>query len=185
VSKADSNKCDICGKDARIHVGDGESGVYTHYCQTCHNTIMAMDIGIDLAEDVPEELIITDSKNRVHRFNVDYMIWGHMQRLEVYEDYSTGYRCAVGAEFDVGFPELWERMMKKLDRKMSTEYIDEKKNWTTEKIVGDIGWDSESDELRIVINGEPFTWHELYREVQAREGWQVKIEFADSTDDLE
>jgi len=185
MSKQDSNKCDICGEDALIHISDGKGGHEANYCQTCHNRLMAEEMGIEVPEDVPEELIITDFKDQVHRFKIEYMIWGHMQRLEAYEDYSLGYRCAVGAEFDVSFPELWDMMMKKLERKMNTEYIDEKGHWTYNKIVGDVVWDSEADDKRIIINGKAYTWYELYREVEASEGWQIKIEFADSTEDLD
>ena len=185
MGKQDIDKCDICGKDAIINICDGKGGHEAHYCQTCHNRLMAEEMGIDVPEDVPEELIILDSRDQVHRFKIEYMNWGHMQRLEAFEDYSTGYRCAVGAEFDVCFPELWEMMMKKLERKMNIEYIDENGHWTYGKIVGDIVWDSEADDKRIIVNGKAYTWHDFYREIEASEGWQIKIEFADSTDDLE
>ena len=179
------SKCDLCGKDAKIHFGDGKGNTVERYCQTCGNRIMALNIGIEAAEDVPEELFIVDSDGKAHRFKIEYLILGYFQRLEAYEDCGTGYSCAVGAEFDITFPELWERMMKKLEKKLNTKYIDEEGWPINNKIVGDIVWDSETDEKVVVIDGKPYTWEEVYRWVKAHEGWQIKIEFADSTDDME
>jgi hypothetical protein len=179
------SKCDICGEDSIIRLGGGKRDDVINYCQTCFNSMMADSIGIDAPENVPEELMIMDAEGKPHRFKIEYIIWRHMQRLEAYEDYSSGYRCAVGAEFDVSFPELWDRMMKKLERKLNTKYIDDNGHWTYRKIIGDVESASGFNEVNIVVDGKPYKWEELYREAQASEGWQIKIEFADLTEDLE
>ena len=187
MSNNDSNKCDICGKDPIISMSDGKGGITAKYCQTCFNKMMAERIGIDAPENVPEELVTVDIENNVHRFKIEYMIWGHIQILKAYEDFSPGYKCEVGAEFDIEFPELWEMMIAKLDRKMNMVYFDDDGRWNYNKIIGDIVWDREREtgDMNIIINGKPYTWDELYREVKTYEGWQIKIEFADPTENLE
>jgi hypothetical protein len=185
MTKHDSNKCDICGEfEALILMRDDKSGTDTNYCQTCFNEMMFAGMGLEAPENVPEELMLVDQAGRVHRFRIEYLNWGNMQRLEAFEGREAGYRCAVGAEFDVSFPELWDRLLVKLEKKLNTLYINEEGIWLSDRIVGDVEWSSQ-DGLNINIDGKLYSWHELSRRVESHEGWQIKIQFAEPTEDLE
>ena len=37
----------------------------------------------------------------------------------------------------------------------------------------------------IIIDGDSYTWDELYRNIPMHEGWKIKIEFASTGDELD
>ena len=53
------------------------------------------------------------------------------------------------------------------------------------KAVGYIEYNRERDACDVVIDGKPYTWAELERNIRAHEGWKIKIEFGDVGDELD
>jgi len=53
------------------------------------------------------------------------------------------------------------------------------------KAVGYIEYNRERDACNVVIDGKPYTWAELERNIRAHEGWKIKIEFGDVGDELD
>jgi hypothetical protein len=43
----------------------------------------------------------------------------------------------------------------------------------------------ERDAQDVVIDGKPYSWEELEKNISAHEGWKIKIEFASTGDELE
>lgn len=54
-----------------------------------------------------------------------------------------------------------------------------------DKLVGAVQWDSDSEEglPKIHINGKSYSWVELGKKVMTHEGFNIKIEFSDPSDE--
>ena len=53
------------------------------------------------------------------------------------------------------------------------------------KAVGYIKYNRERQTCDVIIDGKPYTWAELEKNISAREGWKIKIEFGDVGDVLD
>jgi hypothetical protein len=57
--------------------------------------------------------------------------------------------------------------------------------FTESKAVGYIEHNRERDACDIIIDGKPYTWPELEKNIRAHEGFKIKIEFGDIGDELD
>ena len=57
--------------------------------------------------------------------------------------------------------------------------------FTESKVVGYIKHNHDRDACDIIIDGKPYAWAELEKNISAREGFKIKIEFGDVGDDLD
>jgi hypothetical protein len=80
---------------------------------------------------------------------------------------------------------MWTKLMERLERMMSIKYIASDGYWNGNKLLGYLNYSSNSDACDVIIDGKAYTWEELGRIVGVSEGFQIKIEIADPTDELD
>lgn len=58
---------------------------------------------------------------------------------------------------------------------------------SNDKLIGAVQWDSDSEEglPKIYVNGKSYSWIELGKAVMTHEGFNIKIEFSDPSDEEE
>jgi hypothetical protein len=180
-----SSKCDVCGAEARIYLSDGKGGTTARYCLDCHNVIMAENYGQELPEDMAKRIWIVDSRGIERSFEVELMLFGHANKLEANEIGDSKYRCVVYGDPDEPFAKLWNKLLSRLTKAVNTTYLEEDGWIKNERAVGYIEYNDATDGHDIIIDGRCFSMDELEKNLAGREGFQIKIEFADSTDDIE
>jgi len=53
------------------------------------------------------------------------------------------------------------------------------------KTVGYIEYNHDRDAHDVIIDGKPYTWQDLEKNISSHEGFRIRIEFYDSTDLVE
>lgn len=179
--------CLFCGSDTVRVILDKQS-----FCLDCYNAMIAADLEIELPE-LPHTFA-EDDVNGVRRiFEVERQITGTAILLTARERWKYGYEFAVDGELDANQQELFNRLMEKTKLGLSETYLEEGKflsgePYTTVKDMqfkGILDYDAaNSDAPLVIIDGKPYTWDEVGRLLQAFEGFQVKIEMKDMTDEM-
>jgi len=68
---------------------------------------------------------------------------------------------------------------------MAMKYMNPDGEIIGNKLVGHVEYDSELGECVVYVDGKPYTWEDLGKNISTFEGWQVKIEFVDAGDELD
>jgi hypothetical protein len=178
------DKCNICGKPAIVFISGSEDGEC--YCQNCYNKMTAEEYDIEIPDIIPETVSVADDKGNLHTFRIRFMLWGHINTLEAEEaDAETQYACHLYGEPDKPFSELWSRLLLQIEHTINTHYIDDDGHFHDNKAIGYINYNDKHEDLDIVIDGKSYSWEDLKKNVNSREGWRIKIEFAESEEELE
>jgi hypothetical protein len=122
---------------------------------------------------------------KLHLFAIEFMLFPHCKTLKACETGESRYKCAVYGELDDSFSQMWTQLMKRLEKMLSVKYITPDGHWNGEKLLGYLAYSSDSDACDVIVDGKAYTWEELGRIVATSEGFQIKIEIADPTDELE
>jgi hypothetical protein len=148
--------------------------------------MMADKYGLELPDFVPETVIVADSKGKSHVFEIEFMLHGHINSLRATEIHSkTQYECHLYSLPDEPFSSLWNRAVTVINRLINTRYMDaEHGQFLNDKAIGYIREGEESETYEIVIDGKPYSWNDLYTNVQMRPGFRIKIEFAEDEEKL-
>ncbi|MGE6203848.1 DUF7713 domain-containing protein [Guptibacillus hwajinpoensis] len=183
--------CDRCqNREATIVLSDVKQ---EHLCNLCFNEIVSDEIGVKL-EPMPEELEVTDHSGTRRIFKVRPQLYPNGIFLEAIEDIAYGYEFAVHGELACNQTELVERLVDKVKRGVSTQFIKVGKfpngqkyqSIMNDEVVGRIDYDEMSPSSpMVVIDGQPYTWEQFGEMVNSFEGFQVQMKFFDKTDDVE
>lgn len=174
-------KCDVCGKVSKISIEKADK-TDAHYCADCYNNEMAQLMDFNLPDIVPKHLDLNDCNGKAHRFAIEYMLFPNGQSLQAWEEGEAEYRCCVYGDLDENFMPVWFRLLDRLQKMLSVKYI-EKGRWTEDRVEGYVRW-SEKDGCEVVVDGVPYTWEELGENVSSYEGFRIRIEIVDATDEF-
>ena len=177
--------CEICEKPAMVQIGAGDSGVCHHYCFDCHNREMAEMYDIDMPDFVPDRLLVPDHNGKTHEFDIEFIIFGTGKSLTATEVGKTRRKADVWGALDDDFDEMLETLNQRIKKVLSVKYMDTDSRIKDQKIVGYIDYDRDKGEHMIYVDGKPFTWEELGRNVSTFEGWKIRIEFGDISEELD
>jgi len=180
-----SDFCDDCGEPAKIHIGDGSGGVIANLCLNCHNELMAGLNDIELPDHIPHRLFFTDSDSVIHVFKIEFMIHSTLKTLTAEEVGKTGRKIVVSGEHEADYNEMMETLTARIEKALTTKYMRPDGYFENSKAVGHIEFNRERNTHEIIIDGKPYTWAELERNISFHEGFQIKIEFGEMDEDLD
>ena len=181
----DTAICDICGKPSKFRIGDDKDVALRNLCLNCHNRKMAERFASDMPDNIPERLTITDHNGKHHEFDIEFIIFGTGKSLTAYEIGKTKRKADVWGSLDDDFDEMLKTLKERIKEALSVEYMDQHGRIKDHKLVGYIEYDSDLDECVIFVDGKPYTWGDLGRNISAFEGWNIKIEFGSTCDELD
>jgi len=164
-------------------------------CTRCFNALIAKRVGVEFEHPNFAPIVLEDATGRPHEFHFRTRHGGDHVAVEAFEveDHQTG-----GYEFQVLgdpsddpiriFQQLFERMRRALERK----HIEENAHgpqiaksaggWV---VRGQIEWDEEEQGRvpRLVVDGKGYSWDEIGRMLVSFEGFRVKIEVYDKSEE--
>jgi hypothetical protein len=113
------------------------------------------------------------------------MVFPKGKLLTATEIGKTKRKVDVLGGLDDDVDEMFEILKKRIKKALSVTYMDRDGRISDNKAVGYIHYDDDRDEHYIVIDGKPYTWEQLKKNIPSYEGWKIKIEFGDMSVDFE
>jgi len=164
-------------------------------CTRCFNTLIAERVGVEFEHPNFAPIVLEDAAGTLHEFHFRTRHGGDHVAVEAFEieDHRPG-----GYEFQVLggprddpisiFQQLFERMRRALGRKHIEEnehgpqIAKSAEGWV---VRGQIEWDEEEDGRvpRLVINGKGYSWDEVGRMLTSFEGFRLKMEVYDRSEE--
>ena len=178
------NKCDKCGKTAKVYFNSGENAEPCRICLDCFNRLMAVEYDVIMPENVPEVLTFKGRRKKTHVFEIEFMIVGTGKSLTATEVGETNRVVDVWGGLDDDFDVMLKTLDKRIRKALHVRYVDDKGRMKALKAVGYIRYNSERDAHDVIIDGKPFTWEELEKNISSHEGWKIKIEFGGIGEDF-
>ena len=179
-----SENCDICGKPAMFHTADGKGNTLSSLCNHCHNEEMAVLYDTDVPDNIPDKLSFT-VRRKTSEFDIEFIIFGTGKSLTATETGLTRRKVGVWGNLDDDFDEMMITLKNRIKNALSVKYMGKNRTIKDTKLVGYIEYNRERDDYDIYVDGIPYTWDELGKNISIHEGWKVKIEFAEIGNDLE
>jgi len=180
-----SGVCSNCGKPSKVNIGDGKGGTIDQLCHDCFNRQMASQMGIDMPDNVPEQLSVAGKRGKIYDFDVEFMIFASGKSLTATERVATIRKADVWGSLDDDFDDMLDTLKKRIKKALSVKYMGTDGRIKDRKAVGYIEYDSTRDDHVVVIDGKPYTWEELGQSISTFEGWKIKIEFGSVGDELD
>lgn len=172
--------CEQCGNEAKIHL-TAEDGGSQAYCVNCYSSMTAALMDMEMPS-VPKTLCLEDCEGNSHTFHIEFLFHPHCKELTAYENHEDGYAGQVAGAPEENFSFMWSRLTNRLSKMLSVKYM-EGGRFKGDKAAGYVNYDPARDTHYLVIDGKRYEWSELGRQLGAFEGFQIKIEFADPSDD--
>ena len=180
-----SDCCDNCGSPVRVHIGDGKGGEVANLCLNCYNRLMAETTGTDFSDVLPKRLSFKGKGGKTHEFDMELLCFINGKSLTATEIGKTKRKADVHGELDDDLGEMLETLKRRIKKVLSVKYMEPSGYISKNKAVGYIEYNPERDRHEIIIDGKPYTWAELEKNISAHEGWKIKIEFGDVGDELD
>jgi len=180
-----SDYCDKCGNSVKVHIGDGKGGEAANLCLDCYNRLMAEMTGTDFRDVLPKRLSSKGKDRKTHDFDIELMIFANGKLLTATEIGKTRRKADVHGELDDDLDKMLETLKRRIKKALSVRYIEPSGYFAENKAVGYIEYSIERDRHEIIIDGKPYTWEDLEKNISAYEGWKIKIEFGDVGDELD
>ena len=174
--------CVKCGNEQLVGF-IGEDGFHEALCQECFNELIAEEYSDIIPEHIPNELVMKDIDNIPHVFSVEFRILGHCTTLCAFEGSENGYSCKVLGKLDEDFKYLWNRLYYRLHEILFVKYI-ENDQWIEDRIVGYVAYNDETNRHDLIVDGKSYSWEEIGNHIGTYEGFQVKIEVIDPSDEV-
>jgi hypothetical protein len=185
-------KCEHCGSNnVKFHLSVDDNSV--HLCSNCYNKSMTEELNVAL-EPLVETFSLKDYQGISRTFYVERRIDPMGIFLEAVENIEFGYKFAVHEELNANQIELLTKLIKKTRKGIEEQHVvrgifpngQEYYSITNGQIKGLIEYDENSEgSPLIIIDGKPFTWKEIGKMIMSYEGFQIKLEMFDFTDDVE
>ena len=179
------DRCDDCGKPAKVHFDDNNGNAVGKLCNDCYNRMMAELTGAVMPDIVPSRLSFENENGETREFEIEFMIFATGKALTATEIGETRRRVDVYGELDDDFGAMLESLTKRIKKAMSVTYMEPNGYFSGIKAVGYVEYNRERDACDIIIDGKPYTWVELEKNISAHEGFKIKIEFGDVGDELD
>ena len=180
-----SDRCDLCGNPVKVHIGDLEIGEIANLCVDCYNRLMAEMTGTDFQDVLPKRLSYKSRGGKVHEFDIELMYFVNGKSLTATEIGKTKRKTDVHGELDDDVNEMLETLKKRIKKTLSVVYMQPDGYVSKNKAVGYIDYNLELERHEIIIDGKPYTWEQLKKNISMHEGWKIKIEFGDVGDELD
>jgi hypothetical protein len=186
------NKCERCGSSKpTISLQMEEDSMYL--CSNCYNDIMSEELEVEL-QQLAETFSLKDDQGISRTFYVDRRIHPNGIYLEAMENIEFGYKFAVHGELNADQGELLNNLIDKVRKGIGKQQVARKAfpsgqeyhSIINDQVSGLIEYDETSDGTPlIIIDGKPFTWEEIGKMLMTYEGFQIKFQMYDITDDVE
>ena len=179
-----SEVCAACNQASKVNIGISGTA-FVSLCHDCHNELVAQTLGMDSPEDIPKKLSFIGKCGKTYNFAIDFEIFPTGKLLTATEIGKTKRMTDVYGTPDADAYEMLEILKKRIKKLVSVKYVNDDGYFAKNKAVGYVEYNLERERHEIIIDGKPYTWSELEKNVSAHEGWKVKIEFADHGDELD
>lgn len=186
------NQCERCeNNEAKVSLK--MDAISMHLCSKCYNQLMSEELEVDL-EQIIETFSLKDYQGISRTFYVERRVDPMGIFLEAVENIEFGYKFAVFGELNCNQQQLLNKLIEKARKGMEEQQVETKifpngqayNTIINDQITGLIDYDETSDgSPLVIIDGGPFTWEEVGKMVMAYEGFQIKLEMYDFTDDVE
>ena len=179
-----NDACDNCGNPAEFHLGDGKGKDVHHLCIGCYNEMMGQITGTETPDDLPEHYEF-QFRGKTYRFAIEAMIYPTGKAITATEIGKTRRKTDVNGELDDSFGDMFETLKKRIKKLVSVRYMGKDGYFSKDKAVGYIEYNRGRQACDVIIDGKPYSWEELEKNISGREGWKIKIEFGDIGDVLD
>jgi len=179
-----SEICAACSQASSVTIAV-RGTAFVSLCQDCHNEFVAQTLGMDSPEDIPKKLSFTGKGGKTYNFAIDFEIFPAGKLLTATEIGKTKRMTDVFGALDADAYEMLETLKKRIKKLVSVKYIDDDGYFAKNKAVGYVEYNLERERHEIIIDGKPYSWSEIEKNISAHEGWKIKIEFADHGDELD
>lgn len=189
--------CDRCKKTYpgynMISLDQGDNN-YIDICFNCWNQECADKLGIPLSETGQNLINIADKNNKIHKFHILRHILANgifIEAQEIQNEDIKGYKFGIRGDLYCDQIDLFVKLTEKIKQGLQKQYItlDEEghKHFKDDIIVGDITWYDDTDDRLplLIIDGKEYNWNDIGRMITAYEGFKIKLEIFDRSDDFE
>lgn len=181
-------RCQVCKKnESYIRLGED------HLCLSCYNGMMATQLGVAITS-YPEGVAMKDGQGTLHHFRLRKRLDPIGIIMEAGEEREGGYQFREYGELHEDQGELLLRLLNKMESEMSELYIEngEFPNgqiyhfMPNDRLAGRVEPNpADRDTPLLAVNGKHYTWEEIGRMLMHYEGFQVKLEIVDLSEDIE
>jgi len=178
-------KCDNCNMPMKVVIDDNNANEIGKLCEDCYNRVMVKFTGASAPDIIPKRISVTGKRGKVYEFDIEFMIFGIGKLLTATEVGKQKRRIDVHGELDDDFNEMMSTLKARIKKALSVKYMSHDRTVKDLKMVGYIDYNSNTGDCDVIIDGDAYTWDELYRNIPMHEGWKIKIEFASTGDELE
>ena len=177
--------CNNCGYPARIIVDDNRANEIGKLCDNCYNRLMAEYTGSSIPDIVPTQISVKGRNGKPVEFEVEFLVFANGMSLTATEMGKRKRRADVYGTIDDDFDTMIETLKSRIKKALSVKYMEKDGYISGTKVVGYIEYNHDRDACDIIIDGMPYTWAELEKNVPVHEGWKIKIEFASTGEELD
>jgi len=192
-----SSRCDRCSTDVPSY-DTVHTTIDSHprlLCNRCFNALVAERSGVDFEHPEFAPVVLEDAAGERHAFHFRTRLGGDhvaVEAFEIQDGSPGGYQFQVLGDADADvlatFQQLFERMRRALRRRhvedgeVGAQIVKSDEGWI---LRGQIEWDEEEDGRvpRLVIDGRSYTWDEVGRMLTSFEGFHVKLEVHDKSEE--
>ena len=193
-----ADQCEDCGDHAPdfdiIHLTLSERE-QRKVCTRCFNTRVAARAGVQFDHPPFESMVLTDIAGTPHQFHFRTRVGGGHVAVEAFkiEDGSPGgYEFQVLGELEEDPLLIFQRLFERMRRALARRHIEQSelgpqiaKSGEEWVVRGRIEWDPDEDGRvpRLVVDGRSYPWDEVGRMLMTFEGFQVKLEVYDRSEE--
>ena len=191
--------CESCGKPLvpyqSVNYGS-RNGTYRHLCLACYNTEFAREAGLDFQHADFQPIRLADADGMEHEFHFGIRLLGDRVALDAHEmrdGEPGGYEFQVVSFDPEGEPlELFGRLLERMRRELARRHLEheEEFGWgiaeggvVRARIDCDLEREGGDRVPLLVIDGREITWEEFGRMLMSYEGWQLKLEIYDKSEE--
>ena len=188
--------CEECGETVPgydiVHYGSMDHG-YRKLCSQCLNAAVAERSGVDNFENIRlEPIVMTDCRGKEHQFHFRTRLLGGIVALEAFEvreGNPEGYQFELIGDSEDDLFALLGRLVQTIRKALSVKHIEDGEHGLQiidQMVRGRIesscsDYDSEPV---IVVDGREISWKDFGRMLMSFEGWQIKLEIVDRSDEV-
>ena len=180
-----ADRCTICKKPAMVHLSDSYTGKSTALCHSCYNNMMANLNDVDVPSTIPRRLSFKDADGKTCSFDIEFLIFETGKSLTATEVGEIKRKASVWSELDVDFDDMLEILTHRVNQTLSTKYMRPDGYFVNNKAEGYIEYVRDFDSYYVNIDGKRYSWSDLERSTSSYEGFKIKIEFVEMSEEFE
>lgn len=193
------SKCERCGKICRNYgmvtvTENDEFGRSETICSDCYNKAMSVALEVEDFKDFEPHIIIKDSDDIEHEFEIRKMIqetgifW---EAVEFLDNYEIGYSFDIYQSFEDDSLEAVAKLKEKVEKGLSKKYIKrnisngyESLTLSEDVLEGKIEWDDNYDGRipKFKIDGKAYSAEQIGKILMGYEGWDFELRIKEPTD---